>query len=91
MTGAAASAAAVVLGRAPGTPLTPQMVLTGQQVKDLLEFVAPDGDADQLETEVTIGFFGAEAHSGPGLYAWITEYPEEGAIALFEVTSEGKV
>lgn len=46
-----------------------------------------------------IGVFGGEegfvtvaqlesGHSGPGLYAWFSEYPEEGSFRLFEVESD---
>lgn len=77
---------AVVIDHPIRTPLTPQMTLTGQQVKDLLEFVAPDDDEDQLRTQVTIGFL--SGHSGHGLYAWLTEEPGEGAIALFDESAK---
>jgi hypothetical protein len=63
-------------------------VLTGKQVKDLLEFIAPDESEEQLEAEVSIGFGDASAHAGPGMYAWSSEYPEEGSIPLFEVAEE---
>lgn len=56
--------------------------LTGAQLLEAFQFVAPDhpNDADQLECEVTIQR--GNGHDGPGLYCWITEYPEEGAIRL---------
>jgi hypothetical protein len=60
--------------------------LNGQVLLELLEFIAPDHetDKDQLETEFclfekTEPF---EASDGsmmkPGVYAYLTEYPEEG-------------
>jgi hypothetical protein len=56
--------------------------LTGAQLLEAFQFVAPDhpNDADQLECEVTIQR--GNGHDGHGLYCWITEYPEEGAIRL---------
>src|SRR4051812_40719616 len=62
------------------------VTLTGQQLKEALELVAPDGDEYQLKTEATI--CDLEGHSGPGVYVHITEYPEEGAMALFDVAAE---
>ncbi|SAL26270.1 hypothetical protein [Caballeronia telluris] len=58
------------------------VTLTGAQLLEALDFVAPDGphDADQLECEVTIQR--GEGHDGPGTYCWLTEYPEEGATLL---------
>jgi len=60
----------------------PAVSLTGAQLLEAFQFVAPDhpNDADQLECEVTIQR--GNGHDGPGLYCWITEYPEEGAIRL---------
>jgi len=60
------------------------ILLTGQQLKDALEFVAPDGTQEQLETEVVIGIGDASAHAGIGPYVWLAEYPEEGAMQLFD-------
>ncbi|MET3232214.1 UNVERIFIED_ORG: putative RNA-binding Zn-ribbon protein involved in translation (DUF1610 family) [Burkholderia sp. 1263] len=58
------------------------VTLTGAQLLAAFEFVAPDhpNDADQLECEVTIQY--GDGHDGRGLYCWITEYPDEGAIRL---------
>lgn len=59
------------------------ITLNGHQLKNLLDFVNPDGEKDlnQLETELTISFF-EDGHSGKGYYFWMTEYPEEGAMKL---------
>ncbi|MCA8177493.1 hypothetical protein LGM48_24540 [Burkholderia multivorans] len=59
-----------------GEPLT----LTGAQLLEALDFIAPDRDPDQLESEVTIQY--GEGHTGKGMYCWCTEYPDEGAIFL---------
>ncbi|MGF6920267.1 hypothetical protein [Paraburkholderia sp. 40] len=62
------------------------VTLTGAQLAEALDFIAPDRDGDQLETEATIQYgFG---HSGQGIYCWITEYPEEGAILLDGTTAQ---
>ena len=58
----------------------PSLTLNGYQLKEALEFVAPDGEADQLETDVTIQW--GEGHCGPGHYVSLTEYPDEGSILL---------
>lgn len=54
------------------------LTLSGAQLLEALDFVAPDRDRDQLESELT--FQRGEGHSGNGTYCWLTEYPEEGAI-----------
>ncbi|WP_454826078.1 hypothetical protein [Paraburkholderia xenovorans] len=58
------------------------VTLTGAQLLEAFQFVAPDHpkDPDQLECEVTIQR--GDGYDGRGLYCWITEYPEEGAIRL---------
>ncbi|WP_231747047.1 hypothetical protein [Burkholderia sp. BDU5] len=54
------------------------LTLTGAQLLEALDFIAPDRDRDQLESELT--FQQGEGHAGNGMYCWVTEYPEEGAI-----------
>lgn len=68
----------------------PQITLTGQQLKDALDWCAPerDTDPDQLESEVTIGHGDERHHSGKGLYLWWTDYPEEGSIPLFDTPDD---
>lgn len=58
----------------------PMIVLSGQQLLDALEFVAPDRDPLQLECTVAIQF--GEGHSGAGHYCWLDDSPDEGAILL---------
>lgn len=62
----------------PATVIT----LTGAQLLQALDFIAPDRDADpqQLESEVNISF--GPGHSGEGYYCYCTDYPDEGAIIL---------
>jgi hypothetical protein len=61
--------------------------LTGAQVKNLVDFVCPDGhDRDCLETEVTVQYFHERMHEETmypeGFYCWLSEYPEEGSVLL---------
>lgn len=58
----------------------PMIVLSGQQLLDALEFVAPDREPLQLECTVAIQF--GEGHSGAGHYCWLDDSPDEGAILL---------
>lgn len=62
--------------------------ITGWQVKHLLDFM--DGED---EAELTLEHFAEERKDSetgeampPGLYAWFTEYPEEGSLLLAEKT-----
>jgi hypothetical protein len=57
-----------------GDPLT----LSGAQLLEALDLIAPDRDRDQLETELT--FQRGDGHSGNGMYCWLTECPGEGAL-----------
>lgn len=65
---------------------TERLVLNGHQLKDLLEFINPDGEdnLEQLDTEVAIMYRESfqeqdEGHVMPaGHYAYLVEYPEEG-------------
>lgn len=66
------------------------IVLTGKQIKDLLDFACPDeGDEDQLKSDIAIEFYEAGEHDEStkepfrqGYYAFLVEYPEEGSIFL---------
>jgi hypothetical protein len=58
------------------------LTLTGAQLLEALDFIAPDRstDAEQLESEVAIEY--GEGHSGKAMYCWCAEYPEEGSLVL---------
>jgi hypothetical protein len=58
------------------------LTLTGAQLLEALDFIAPDRstDAEQLESEVAIEY--GEGHSGKAMYCWCAEYPEEGSWVL---------
>lgn len=57
------------------------VVLSGYELQAALEFLAPDLQPEQLESEVSIQY-GTNGHSGAGYYCCMTEYPEEGSILL---------
>ena len=69
------------------------VILSCQQLKEALEFGAPDlfsetkgqeSDLEfQLETEMSIEFM-KDGHSGSGYYCWYLDLPEEGSILLSE-------
>jgi len=75
------------------------VILSCQQLKEALEFGAPDlfsetkgqeGDLEfQLETEMSIEFM-KDGHSGSGYYCWYLDLPEEGSIILGEEAQEQK-
>ncbi len=71
----------------PETTTGRSVTLNGYQLRNALEFCAPDNDADQLESEVSIQW-GDAGHSGAGYYACCTEYPEEGSILLDDKPAE---
>jgi hypothetical protein len=65
----------------------PPLVLSGYQLREALDFLAPDGDADQLEQEVCIALRDegkdVDGEMRPrGMYCWLEEYPDEGSIIL---------
>ncbi|MGZ0007140.1 hypothetical protein [Burkholderia gladioli] len=64
----------------PTDKLAPTLILTGAQLLEALDFIAPDRAADQLESEVSFQY--GNGHDGEGMYCWVTEYPEEGATKL---------
>lgn len=54
------------------------MYFTYQEAKDLLEFFGDEED----EMEVIEVGRDDPNHSGPGLYAYYRDYPEEGSVLL---------
>lgn len=58
------------------------MEFTLKQAKDLVGLFGDDPDnPDETITVVEVGS-DEPSHSGPGLYAYCTEYPDEGIILL---------
>jgi len=71
----------------PAQPVAPAAItLNGFQLRDALEFLAPDGTDEQLEQEVSIQWGPQRTHDEgtdpEGFYCWLTEYPDEGSIPL---------
>ncbi|UVL53984.1 hypothetical protein [Pseudomonas sp. B21-035] len=60
-----------------------EISLTHYQLKALLEMSESSGDPECYDT-IVIKMGEDKAHSGPGLYAWFQECPEEGASFLGE-------
>ncbi|MDE4918326.1 hypothetical protein [Cupriavidus metallidurans] len=69
------------------------LCVSAKELLDVLELAAPDvmpeidRDHEQMDTEMCIGRLSGSIDddgndSGPGLFAWYTEYPEEGVIPL---------
>lgn len=59
------------------------IVLNGYQLKEALEFLAPDiDDPEQLECEVGLLKGDESFEGGPGMYAYLAGYPEEGVCKL---------
>lgn len=48
------------------------------QARQLLDFFGGE------DAQVTVSDTALNMHSGPGLYAWLTEHPDEGSIKLDE-------
>jgi hypothetical protein len=74
---------------APAEP--PTITLSGAQLLEALDFVAPDRDRqdqlDQLESEVCISYrpAGIDTDGDPfeaGMCCWLSDYSEEGSIPL---------
>lgn len=73
----------------PAAPATTTVTLTALNLRNALDFVAPDfeADEDQRGTEVTIGWAPDRTstegeHLAAGYYCWLTDYSEEGCIPL---------
>lgn len=77
------------LERLAAAPTPATVTLTALNLRNALDFVAPDfeADEDQREAEVTIAW-GPDRTStegeplAAGYYCWLTDYPEEGCIPL---------
>ncbi|HCE8449541.1 TPA: hypothetical protein NIA88_002478 [Pseudomonas aeruginosa] len=67
------------------SPVRSSLLINGYQLRAALEFIAPDGTANQLESEARIEWRQQDADFlEAGLYAWCAEYPEEGCVLLDE-------
>ncbi|EPR3316821.1 hypothetical protein ACXW1K_001583 [Pseudomonas aeruginosa] len=67
------------------SPVRSSLLINGYQLRAALDFIAPDGTAEQLESEACIEWRQQDADFlEAGLYAWGAEYPEEGCVLLDE-------
>ncbi|MDR6381781.1 hypothetical protein [Paraburkholderia caribensis] len=60
----------------------PDVILTGAQLLEALDFIAPDRATDQEQMEATVAIQYGEGHGGKAHYVWCAEYPEEGSFVL---------
>jgi len=61
--------------------------ITARQLKEALEFAAPDGADEQLDTELVLGtVVSVKADDGStevhALAIWLADYPDEGVLSL---------
>lgn len=67
------------------SPVRSSLLINGYQLRAALEFIAPDGTAEQLKSEACIEWRQQDADFlEAGLYAFCAEYPEEGGVLLDE-------
>ncbi len=67
------------------SPVRSSLLINGYQLRAALDFIAPDGTAEQLESEACIEWRQQDADFlEAGLYAFCAEYPEEGGVLLDE-------
>ncbi|MCF3954002.1 hypothetical protein N0517_05335 [Pseudomonas aeruginosa] len=70
------------------SPVRSSLLINGYQLRAALDFIAPDGTAEQLESEACIEWRQQDADFlEAGLYAFCAEYPEEGGVLLDEEPS----
>ncbi|EJN06446.1 hypothetical protein [Herbaspirillum sp. YR522] len=64
--------------------------ITVRQLRMIMAAYDPDGalNDEEQDTEVSIQMGDETSHSGKGLYAWLSDYPGEGAIALFDTPDD---
>ncbi|EPA6883475.1 hypothetical protein ACQ477_005406 [Pseudomonas aeruginosa] len=73
------------------SPVRSSLLINGYQLRAALDFIAPDGTAEQLESEACIEWRQQDADFlEAGLYAWGAEYPEEGCVLLDEETTNSQ-
>ncbi|HHW2429866.1 TPA: hypothetical protein ACUUDD_002085, partial [Pseudomonas aeruginosa] len=67
------------------SPVRSSLLINGYQLRAALDFIAPDGTAEQLKSEACIEWRQQDADFlEAGLYAFCAEYPEEGGVLLDE-------
>jgi len=90
--GSIARAALAAQNPVEGDAKEPIVTLSGHQLLEALDFIAPDRDTDpqQLEGDVSIQY--GDGHAGRGHYCWVTDEAHEGAILLGDaaIAQQGK-
>ncbi|HEJ4855670.1 TPA: hypothetical protein SL612_005969 [Pseudomonas aeruginosa] len=67
------------------SPVRSSLLINGYQLRAALDFIAPDGTAEQLKSEACIEWRQQDADFlEAGLYAFCAEYPGEGGVLLDE-------
>lgn len=64
------------------------IIINGYQLREAMEFLAPDNLPEQLDGELYLLYGGTEFEDGPGLFAYHAEYPEEGCCKLVGAAEE---
>lgn len=70
-----------IAGRQGPAQLRPLIELSSGQIQELAGLAGDEGPIP-LEDQNTYSIIHGNGHSGEGLYAWLSEYPEEGAFFL---------
>jgi len=58
------------------------LVLSGAQLLEALDFIAPDRATAPEQLEATVAIEYGEGYSGETTYIWCADYPEEGSFVL---------
>ena len=72
--------------KAQAVPERLSINLSGHDIQTIANFMCYE-DPENLDTEVTIQDC-KEGFDGAGIYAWVSEYPEEGGIKLGEAQEQ---
>lgn len=75
----------------PADGVVPPVIhgLTAPMLRQALNFICPDGSAEHDEDELSTGVL-KDCEDGPGIYVWMTEYPDEGAVLIQPLAAASK-
>lgn len=71
-----------IAGREGPAQLRPLIELSSGQIQELAGLAGDEGPIPLEDQNVYSIQYSSNGHSGEGLYAWLSEYPEEGAFLL---------
>lgn len=71
-----------IAGRQGPAQLRPLIELSSGQIQELAGLAGDEGPIPLEDQNVYSIQYSSNGHSGEGLYAWLSEYPEEGAFFL---------